>query len=87
VRKSAIIIRVEKKGGLMPRHIKDSYEAAVYCNRRLPLVKARVEADIETATSRGDFVRAYRYTERLYLVESRYWTTTPFQVSQYSDFS
>lgn len=71
----------------MPRHIKDSYEAAVYCNRRLPLIKARVEADIEAAKARGDLVRAFRYSERLYLVESRFWTTAPSGISSYSDFS
>jgi hypothetical protein len=70
----------------MPRHVKDSYEAAVYCNHRLPLLRARVEADIKAATARRDFVRAYRYTARLYLVENRYWTTTPSQISQYNDF-
>jgi hypothetical protein len=70
----------------MPRQVKDNYEAAVYCNRRLPLVKARVEADMEAATRRGDFVRAHRYAARLDLIESRYWTTNPSRVSSYSDF-
>lgn len=70
----------------MPRHVKDRYEAAVYCNHRLPAVKARIEADIETALARRDFVRAHRYALRLYLVENRFWTTVPCEVSTYSDF-
>ena len=70
----------------MPRHLRNSYEAATYCNRRLPLVKARVEADIKAAVARRDFVRAHRYAERLCLVENRYWTAPPLEISQYSDF-
>jgi hypothetical protein len=71
----------------MPREIKDGYEAAVYCNRRLPLVQVRIEADIRAAEARGDFVRAYRYSERLYLLERRYWTTAPSGISSYDEFS
>ena len=56
----------------MPRHVKDRYEAAVYCNHRLPAVKAGIEADIERALECRDFVRAHRYTQRLYLVENRF---------------
>jgi hypothetical protein len=70
----------------MPRQIKDHYEAAAYCNHRLPAIQARIEADIESALARGDFVRAHRYAMRLYLVENRFWTTAPCDVSAYSDF-
>jgi hypothetical protein len=69
----------------MPRHVKDGYEAAVYCNRRLPAVQARIEADIESALARRDFERAHRYALRLYLVEERFWTTVPCSVSTYND--
>jgi len=70
----------------MPRHVKDRYEAAVYCNDRLPAVKAGIEADIERALERRDFVGAHRYTQRLYLVENRFCTTVPCELSSYSDF-
>ena len=69
----------------MPRHVKDPYEAAVYCSRRLPAVQARIEADIERALARRDFVRAHRYALRLHLVEDRFWTTAPCDVSAYND--
>jgi hypothetical protein len=72
----------------MPRHFKDYFEAAVHCNRRLPAVKARIEADIERACSRGDHARAHRYAGRLSMIERRYWTCSPTEgVSGYSDFA
>jgi hypothetical protein len=67
----------------MPRRFTDPYEAAVYCNRRLAAVKARIEADIECAKDRRDLVRAYRYVSRLSLLEYRRWTTTPCEVTPY----
>jgi hypothetical protein len=65
----------------MPRQVKDEFEAAVYVNRRLPAVEDRIKADIESALARRDFVRAHRYSLRLYLVEERFWTTAPCEVS------
>ena len=70
----------------MPRQVKDAYEAAVYCNHRLPAVRSRIEIDIKSALARRDFVRAHRYALRLSLVENRFWTTAPCDVSAYSDF-
>ncbi len=64
----------------MPRYLKDRHEAAVYCNHRLPAVKARIEADIERACSRGDHIRAHRYAGRLYMVEHRRWSCSPTQL-------
>lgn len=68
----------------MPRQFKDHFEAVVYRNRRLPVVKARIQTDIKSALTRRDFVRAHRYALRLYLVEHRFWTTAPCEISTFS---
>ncbi len=70
----------------MPRHFKNSYDAIVYRNHRLPAIQARIESDIQSALARCDFVRAHRYALRLYLVENRFWTVGPSDISTYSDF-
>jgi hypothetical protein len=73
---------------LIVRRFKSEYEMLQYRNHTLPRLEARVEADIERACGRADFIRAHRYAgRRLSMIEHRRWTCAPMALSGYSDIS